>query len=158
HRAVAALGQRHAGMRRGRRRRGRRGRPCGRRRASGAGAGQPAAFAVRARPRHGRRADADHPGRVQPGCERRATGRRRGGSRLTSVRHRTQAQTKKKPEQQEMNLLKKMPLSVQLYLLVGLVMAIMGTAVALTVMELRTNSKVLSYTVANRMVPIQDLN
>jgi methyl-accepting chemotaxis protein len=57
-----------------------------------------------------------------------------------------------------MNFLKKMPLSVQLYLLVGLVMAIMGTAVALTVVELRASSRVLSYTVTNRMVPTQDLN
>jgi methyl-accepting chemotaxis protein len=57
-----------------------------------------------------------------------------------------------------MNLLKKLSLSLQLYLLVALVMVIMGTTIALTVVELRTSSKLLSYTVANRMVPTQDLN
>jgi methyl-accepting chemotaxis protein len=57
-----------------------------------------------------------------------------------------------------MNPLKKLPLSLQLYLLVALVMTVMGAALALTVMDLRTSSRLLSYTVANRLVPTQDLN
>ncbi len=57
-----------------------------------------------------------------------------------------------------MNILKRLPLSLQLYLLVALVMGLMGSLVAFTVTELRTSSKLLSYTVANRMVPTQDLN